>query len=163
MDAHLDWKLPYNADNIRGMLTDNKTSHVEVIDLHTNSCRGTKTSFIVESPKGVWAAWRLNPNNSAKMAIAMDTDDKDTCDELIKHQKDRMSPILNINAENVENVRVPGVTDILCESAPAAIYNIKWLVSGKKRTHPGPSAYVRVRTDGYEQYMKSSFADHTSS
>ena len=74
-----------------------------------------------------------------------------------------MSTILNINAENVENVRVPGVTDILCESAPAAIYNIKWLVSGKKRTHPGPSAYVRVRTDGYEQYMKSSFADHTSS
>ena len=163
MDAHLDWNHPYNADNIRGMLKGNATDDVEVIDLHAKYTKGTATSFIVESPEGVWAAWRLNTNKCAKMAIALHTDDKEKCDSLIRHQKDRMSPILDINAEDVEYVRVPGVTDIRCESAPAAIYNIKWLVSGKKRTHPGPSAYVKVRTDAYEKYMQSCFSDHKPS
>ena len=89
------------------------------------------------------------------MALAMDTDDKNQTSNLISQQISRVKSIFNAIPSSVECVKVPGVTNITCESAPAAVFNIEWLVGGKKRTHPGPSAYLEVRTEAYKNYMKT--------
>ena len=155
MDAHINWTEPYNVCQIEDMLKSRENTSVTVCDLGFKQTKGGQTSLIVESPNHVWAAWRLNGSKGARMALAMDTDDKNQTSNLISQQISRVKSIFNAIPSSVECVKVPGVTNITCESAPAAVFNIEWLVGGKKRTHPGPSAYLEVRTEAYKNYMKT--------
>ena len=155
MDAHINWTEPYNVGQIKDMLKSRNNTSGTVCDLAFDGTKSGQVSLIVETPSDVWAAWRLNGQKGARVALALDTDNKNDASNLISQQVSRIQKIFNSEPSSIECVRVPGVTNITCESAPAAVFNIEWLVSGKKRTHPGPSAYLEVRTEAYKNYMKT--------
>lgn len=153
-DAFLDWTKPYTPEQLRRMLgTNYPDSTTVVIGLGSNESIKPCDMAIVEAPRGIWAAWRLNGARTGRVSIAIKDELKDMLGGYIESQTERLKVLAGELPQNIEVVRVPGVTNILTESGPAAIFNVHWLSGGKKRSHPGPSAYLDIRTRGYLELM----------
>lgn len=159
-DAFLDWTKPYSVAQLHELLRSNyPDSTALVIGEDCKTVDHKIETAVVECPKGIWAAWRLNGTRTGRVSIAIKDEYKDMLHGYVEAQKKKLGDLVGVMPHSIEVVRVPGVTNIMTESGPAAIFNVHWLSVGKKRSHPGPSAYLDIRTVGYFNFIGKNKTD----
>ncbi len=154
-DAVLTWDLPYDAKLIAWSVDRlvPGANGVCVIPFARDAVpvRPRGSNFIVETPQGIWGAWLLK-NDRAYAAIALPSPDQDL-EDLCKGAVAAQGSIIGVLPEAINVVKVPPCC-CLENSAVAAISNLNWLMSSKKRAHPGPLEYIRQRERDYNEYNK---------
>lgn len=154
-DPVLTWDLPYDAKLIAWSVDRliPSSNEVCVIPFSRDAAptRPSGSNFIVETPRGIWGAWLLK-NDKVYAAIALPSTDQameTLCEDAVAAQ----GSVIGVLPDAVNVVKVPPCC-CLENSAVAAISNLNWLMSSKKRAHPGPLEYIKQRERDYNEYNK---------
>lgn len=157
-DAVLTWDLPYDANLIEWSLSRISAERFCVMPLGADTESQHIQNFIVETPKNIWGAWQFkNDKIFAAISLPQHSADPETdgfYQTALVGQKAR----LLLSNEVITPVKVP---PCCCaeNSAVAAVSNLNWLMSSKKRAHPGPLEYIRQRERDYIEYNKKDRKD----
>ena len=155
-DAVLTWSLPYDAKLIEWSLSRLVPKQKFCVMPFGIPARGPQLemqNFIVEAPKSIWGAWQFkNDRVFAAISLPQQGGDHET-DTLFQEALAGQKLRLALSDKPIVPVKVPSCCCVE-NSAVAAISNLNWLMSSKKRAHPGPLEYLRQRELDYNEYNK---------
>lgn len=155
MDGHLNWTQPHSGAELRGMLKVlYPNCGAAVVSLEDQPFKTAPPAAIVEAPRNIWGAWRLGNGKAAVRWALAGCGDSHAHDQWAVAQETRLRELMPGVLKDPEAIKVPSVTVATTESGPAAVFNVQWLMERKKKSHPGPGAYLRVRQAAYSLAMK---------